>query len=87
MLTIRLNVNGWASRIKVWVSRDKPFFGKESFSTTLLEKALTENNQKVNRKTRGRLRVLAAIPCYNEALTTGSVVLKAWQNFDEVVVG
>jgi len=32
------------------------------------------------------MRVLAAIPCYNEELTIGSVVLKARRHVDEVLV-
>jgi glycosyltransferase involved in cell wall biosynthesis len=32
------------------------------------------------------MKVLAAIPCFNEELTIGSVVLKARQHVDEVLV-
>src|SRR3989304_5087034 len=37
-------------------------------------------------ETTRQLRVLVAIPCYNEGPTIGSVVLKARQHADEVVV-
>jgi glycosyltransferase involved in cell wall biosynthesis len=32
------------------------------------------------------MKVLAAIPCFNEELTIGSVVLKACQHVDDVLV-
>src|SRR3989304_3860510 len=37
-------------------------------------------------ETTRQLRVLVAIPCYNEGPTIGSVVLKARQHADEVIV-
>ena len=37
-------------------------------------------------RTKKNRRTLAAIPCYNEEATIGSVILKAKQYVDEVVV-
>ena len=43
-------------------------------------------NSVSNHKVVAEMKILAAIPCYNEGLAIGSVVLKASRHVDEVLV-